>query len=185
MLLSQSNETLPNISMSGGSSASQSKNPNSVLNDESKTKTNAADDLVVSRPPAFEVIFQRHDAENPKDWPKWYRIWTIVTVSFSAWVVVLYSTSYTGSVPGLRKEFGTSATITTLGMTTYLLGLAIGSVFVAPLSELFGRRVVYLSCLCIWSVFIVPCAMAKSITTILVFRFVGYVSYISPLIWPR
>lgn len=125
------------------------------------------------RPPEYEIIFQRNDPDNPKNWPLWYRMWSIVTVSFSAWVVVLYSTSYISSVPGLQQDFHSSSTVATLGMTTYLLGLAVGSFFVAPLSELFGRRIVYISCLCLWAVFIIPCGLANSIEIILAFRFIG------------
>jgi MFS family permease len=70
---------------------------------------------------------------------------------------VLYSTSYTASIPGVMAEFGvTSRPLATLGLTSYLLGLAAGSVVVAPMSEIYGRRVVYLVCLGVFMVLIVP-----------------------------
>jgi len=128
-----------------------------------------------SRPPEFEVIFEEKDPENPKYWPLWYRCWTIFVVSFATWVATLYSTSYTSSTPGLIADFGTNTTIVTLGMTTYLLGLAAGSLVVAPLSELYGRQPVYLICLGIWAILIIPCGVAQSLTTIIVTRFFGYV----------
>ncbi|OAQ79177.1 MFS transporter [Purpureocillium lilacinum] len=126
-----------------------------------------------SRPPEFEVIFEEKDPENPKYWPLWYRCWTIFVVSFATWVATLYSTSYTSSTPGLIADFGTNTTIVTLGMTTYLLGLAAGSLVVAPLSELYGRQPVYLICLGIWAILIIPCGVAQSLTTIIVTRFFG------------
>ncbi|KAG6028457.1 hypothetical protein E4U41_000665 [Claviceps citrina] len=58
-------------------------------------------------------------------------------------------------------------------MTTYLLGLAAGSLVVAPLSEVYGRRRVYIVCLLVWAVLIVPCGLAKSLTTIIVVRYIG------------
>lgn len=106
----------------------------------------------------------------------WYRMWAIATVSFSAWVVVLFSTSYTGALPGLMEEFNVTKTYATMGMTTYLLGLAVGSLIVAPMSELFGRRIVYLVGLAVWAVFIIPCGVAECLTTILANRFVGCVA---------
>lgn len=129
-----------------------------------------------NRLPEFEVIFRQNDPDDPKNWPTWYRIWAIVTVSFSAWVVVLFSTSYTGALRGLMDEFKVTKTYATMGMTTYLLGLAVGSLIVAPMSELFGRRIVYLVGLAIWAVFIIPCGVAGCLTTILANRFVGYVA---------
>ncbi|EGX96672.1 MFS transporter, putative [Cordyceps militaris CM01] len=126
-----------------------------------------------NRLPDFEVFFRQHDPDDPKNWPAWYRLWAIATVSFAAWVVVLFSTSYTGALPGLIAEFGVSRTYATMGLTTYLLGLAVGSLVVAPMSELFGRRVVYLTGLAIWAVFIIPCGVADCLTTILANRFVS------------
>ncbi|RYP45003.1 hypothetical protein DL768_008590 [Monosporascus sp. mg162] len=94
-----------------------------------------------SRPPDFEVVFDDDDPENPRNWPLWYRGWVIFAISYTTWVVVFYSTSYTASIPGLLEEFNTTnTTVATLGVTTYLLGLAAGSLLVAPASELFGRR---------------------------------------------
>lgn len=127
----------------------------------------------LARPPEFEVIFSPMDRENPKEWPFWYRIWSILTVSFAAWVVVLYSTSYSASIPGMMEEFESTKSVTSLGMTTYLLGLAVGSFFAAPLSELFGRRLVYLVCLVMWALCIIPCALATSLSVIFTFRFIG------------
>lgn len=120
----------------------------------------------------FEVIFRQNDPEDPRNWPVWYRAWAIVTVSFSAWVVVLFSTSYTGALPGLMDEFKVSKTYATMGMTTYLLGLAVGSLIVAPMSELFGRRIVYLVGMAIWAIFIIPCGVAGCLNTILANRFI-------------
>lgn len=126
-----------------------------------------------SRPPEFEVCFQENDPENPMDWPLWYRCWCIFCVSFATWTATLYSTSYTSSTPGLINDFDSSTTIVTLGMTTYLLGLAAGTLVFAPLSELYGRRPLYIVCLALWAVLIVPCGLAQSLTTIIVVRFFG------------
>lgn len=125
--------------------------------------------------PEFEVDFKENDPENPRCWPLWYRCWCIFCVSYSTWVATVYSTSYTSSAPGLTAEFGVSTTVVTLGMTSYLLGLATGTFVVAPLSELYGRRVLYISGLTIWAILIVPCGVAKSLATIIACRYFGYV----------
>ncbi|KAH6891028.1 major facilitator superfamily domain-containing protein [Thelonectria olida] len=137
------------------------------------TRTGTSVTSAASRPAEFEVIFDEGDSENPRNWPLWYRAWITVAVSYSTWVVVLYSTCYTASIPGLIEEFGSTTTGTTLGLTTYLLGLAAGSLIVAPMSELYGRQPVYMVCLVIWLILIIPCALATSLTEILVVRFFG------------
>ncbi|KAK2616391.1 hypothetical protein QQS21_000632 [Conoideocrella luteorostrata] len=120
--------------------------------------------------PEFQVLFESDDPDDPQNWPAWYKAWTIGTVSFCSLVVVLYSTSYIGSVSGLQEEFHVSRLVTTMGMTTYLVGLAFGSLVMAPMSELYGRRIIYISCLCVWAVCIFPCGAAQSVVGVLVPR---------------
>ena len=137
-----------------------------------QTRTGAsAATSVASRPPDFEVIFEDGDRENPKNWPLWYRVWVLFCISFTCWIVVLFSTTYTASIEGIAEDFGTSSTIATLGLTTYLLGLAAGSVVLAPLSELYGRRPVYLGALSCWALLVIPSGLASNIINILVTRF--------------
>lgn len=142
-----------------------------------QTQTAATGTSAWSRPPELEVTFDSpSDALDPKQWPLWYRMWTIFCVSYSTWVIVLYSTSYTAAIPGLEVAFNEpSRTVATLGVTTYLLGLASGSLIVAPMSELFGRRPVYLICLTVSALLILPAALATSLTEIIVVRFFGAV----------
>ncbi|KAI0010672.1 polyamine transporter 3 [Xylariaceae sp. FL0662B] len=127
-----------------------------------------------SRPPDFEVVFDDEDPNNPRYWPLWYRSCIVFVISFTTWVVVFYSTSYTASIPGLMEEFDvSSSTIATLGVTTYLLGLAAGSLLVAPASEMYGRRPVYIFCMTCFTVLVIPCCVATSLTEIIVVRFFG------------
>lgn len=73
----------------------------------------------------------------------------------------------------MAEEFGQSGTIVTLGLTFYLFGLAIGSMFMAPLSEVYGRKPVCVICLAVFTVLIIPCALAKSVTALIVVRFIA------------
>ena len=60
-----------------------------------------------------------------------------------------------------------------LGVTTYLLGMGIGSIIFAPLSELVGRRPVYIVSMIIFLLLLLPSALAQNIASILVSRFFG------------
>lgn len=142
------------------------------------TRSGASASTVASRPAEFEVIFDEGDPENPKNWPLWYRGWCVFVASIGTWGTTLYSSSYTASTPGLAHDFNASTTIVTLGLTTYLLGLAVGTLIVAPLSELYGRRMVYLVCITCWTILIIPSGVANSLTTIIVVRFFWYVARI-------
>ncbi|TGJ84694.1 hypothetical protein E0Z10_g4071 [Xylaria hypoxylon] len=126
----------------------------------------------ISRPSEFEVDFG--DDDNPREWPFWLRAWMTFVISYCTWIVVLYSTAYTSSIPGLMEEFDVhNQTVLTLGVTTYLIGLGVGSLIWAPVSELYGRKRVYIVCMTIFTLLIIPACLATSLTEIFVVRFFG------------
>jgi len=87
---------------------------------------------------------------------------------------VLYSTSYTTAIPGMMETFGISSELPLiLGVTTYLLGMAVGSVILAPLSEMYGRRPVYLIAMALFTILVIPVAVANDLATVLAVRFFG------------
>lgn len=139
-----------------------------------QTQTGASVATTGSRIPSFEVDFTENDPDDPRNWPLWYRGMITFAVSFATLVVVMYSTSYTSSMPGMMKEFGiNSEPVATLGVTMYLIGLAVGSLILAPLSEIYGRRPVYIGALAVFCLLVLPCALATSLSEVLVVRFFG------------
>lgn len=126
----------------------------------------------------FEVDWDdENDPMNPRNWPMWYKGVTIGFVSWGTWVVIVYSTSYTTGLSGMMKDFNiTSEPLVTLGVTTYLLGLAVGSVILAPISEMYGRRPVYMISMLLFLILIIPCGIGNSLIEVLVVRFFGAVA---------
>lgn len=124
-----------------------------------------------NRDPAFEIDFTpEHDPRNPRCWPLWYKVFVIFTKSYSTTAVVLYSTAYTSSLDGIISYFGVTRIVATMGLTVFLLGMAVGSVVVAPLSEMYGRRPIYLISIVIFVVLLLPTALAHNYASILVPR---------------
>ncbi|KAL9624553.1 MAG: hypothetical protein Q9160_001217 [Pyrenula sp. 1 TL-2023] len=124
--------------------------------------------------PDFEVDWETDDPENPQNWPTWYKGVVVGFTSWSTWSVVVYSTSYTTTFSPMMAEFDIdSEPIATLGVTTYLFGLAIGSVILAPVSETYGRKPVYATAMLLFLLLLIPCALATSMAEIIVVRFFG------------
>ncbi|KAH8697090.1 putative MFS multidrug transporter [Talaromyces proteolyticus] len=124
--------------------------------------------------PGFEVDWKdENDPENPWNWPLSYTAMCITFLSWNTLVIVLFSTSYTSGSDQIAREFNVSETIVTLGLTFYLIGLAAGSVVMAPLSEIYGRRPVSIASLIVFNIMIIPCAVAKSVVVLIIFRFIG------------
>ncbi|RKF75688.1 Citrinin biosynthesis cluster MFS transporter mrr1 [Golovinomyces cichoracearum] len=130
---------------------------------------NSSDDY---RHPDFEVQLDLNDPENPKSWPLWYRSIIVACVSLGSFSVVFHSTTYMRNMPGMLQEFKLrDSPLLTLGVTTYLSGIATGSLILAPLSEMYGRRPVYSVSMFIFVILVLPCALAKSLPTIIVGRY--------------
>lgn len=64
-----------------------------------------------------------------------------------------------------------SEIVVILGLSLFVAGLGIGPMVLAPLSEFYGRRPIYIISLFIYLLFLIPCAVAKNIQTMLVARF--------------
>ena len=89
----------------------------------------------------------------------------------------MYSTSYTTGLAQMQSEFHiASEPVVTLGVTTYLIGLAVGSVVLAPISEIYGRKPVYMISMFIFMVLLIPCGLATSLVEVLVVRFFGAIA---------
>lgn len=73
----------------------------------------------------------------------------------------------------LVAEFGiTNSVVASLTVTIYLVGFCIGPLFLASLSETFGRLRVYHLCNGTYIAFTVGCALSTDTAMFLVFRFI-------------
>lgn len=102
-----------------------------------------------------------------------YKSVVVFAMSYSTTVTVLFSTSYTVTIASLERVFDVGHLTALLGLTTYLIGMAAGSTVLAPLSEMYGRRPVYIFSTAIFVLLILPCALAKNIESLLIPRFFG------------
>lgn len=69
------------------------------------------------------------------------------------------------------KQFHVSSTVALLGLSLYVLGLGFGPVLAAPLSELHGRKAVYLISLPLSAIFILGAGFANNFATLAICRF--------------
>ncbi|KIE03605.1 major facilitator superfamily transporter, partial [Metarhizium majus ARSEF 297] len=100
------------------------------------------------------------------------RKWLITfIVSHVSLCVTCASSIYTSTYTKMEPEFHNSRIVSVLGLSTFVLGIALGPMFLSPLSEFYGRRPIYLVSWTTYVIFLIPQAVAKNIATMLVFRF--------------
>ncbi|PMD28884.1 putative MFS transporter [Hyaloscypha variabilis F] len=122
-----------------------------------------------------------NDPENPMNWPKWKRIGHVALVSI---IVFLVNLSTTISAPGsgiLMKDFRqTNAIVGSLTISIFLLGFTLGPLLMAPLSELYGRLIVYHLSIAAFIAFLLGCGWSGNIVCFLILRFIAGCAASSP-----
>ena len=85
-------------------------------------------------------------------------------------------------VPELMVEFKNSnVELASFVVSVYVLGFAAGPLIFAPLSEIYGRHWIYLISLALFGVFVIACAVAPTLESLIAFRFLSGVFGASPL----
>ncbi|THV66776.1 MFS general substrate transporter [Aureobasidium pullulans] len=128
------------------------------------------------------VTFTPGDRENPKTWSKAYKWWCTMVVAVTCFAVAFNSAVITADMIGPQETFGVSEEVALLTITVFVVGFGVGPMAFAPFSETWGRRPVYASTLLIALIFIIPCAVAKNIGTLIVCRLIDGIAFSAPMV---
>ncbi|KAI7051116.1 MFS general substrate transporter [Hortaea werneckii] len=122
------------------------------------------------------------DPANPVNWSA-TRKWTnIAVLSALTLLTPLASSMFAPGVPEVMRTFHSdNENIATFVVSVYLLGFAFGPLVVAPLSELYGRAIVYHVCNLGFILFTVACALSTSMNMLIGFRFLAGIWGIAPI----
>ncbi|RFU74475.1 major facilitator superfamily transporter [Trichoderma arundinaceum] len=121
----------------------------------------------------YEVGWDNGDNDPlcPRSFSK-ARKWLIVfIVAGGSLTVTCASSIYTSTYTQMEAEFHNSHEVSILGLSTFVLGIAVGPMMLSPLSEFYGRRPIYLVSWTMYVIWLIPSAVAKNIATMLVARF--------------
>ncbi|KAM6488062.1 MFS general substrate transporter [Trichoderma sp. SZMC 28011] len=127
------------------------------------------------------VTFTPDDPENPKNWSKAYKWYCTMVVALTCFVVAFCSAVITADLVGPAEEFHVSLEVAFLTISVFVIGFGVGPMAFAPLSEVFGRRVIYGSTLFLAVIFIIPCAVSKNIGTLIVCRAIDGIAFSAPM----
>ncbi|KAH8879227.1 MFS general substrate transporter [Thozetella sp. PMI_491] len=127
------------------------------------------------------VTFLPNDPENPKNWSKPYKWYITMVIAMTCFVVAFASSVITSDLGDMAEEFGVSEEVALLSITVFVIGFGIGPMAFAPLSEIYGRRIIYATTLLVAVVFVIPCAVAKNIETLLVCRAIDGIAFSAPM----
>jgi multidrug resistance protein len=127
------------------------------------------------------VTFVPNDPGNPKNWSKAYKWYCTMVVAATCFVVAFASAVITADIEDVAQEFHVSEEVALISISVFVVGFGVGPMAFAPLSEIYGRQIIYTVTLFLAVVFIIPCAVAKNIGTLLVCRAIDGIAFSAPM----
>jgi len=119
----------------------------------------------------YIVDYLHNDPQDAMNFSKG-RKWAIAILqSLSTFAVTFASSVYVSGIEGVMQRFDVSGEVATLGLSLFVLGFALGPLIWAPLSEVYGRKSIFVISYMAYTAFSVAATCAPNITALLVLRF--------------
>ncbi|KAK2030762.1 major facilitator superfamily transporter [Colletotrichum zoysiae] len=113
------------------------------------------------------------EMRNPRNWSTAVKILHTAIPCFLAFEITFATSITVPATTEIMLEFSISRTRSILPLTLYTLGLAVGPLFIAPFSEVFGRKYIYaVSCTCLLA-FLGGSSAATTFPALLACRFLA------------
>ncbi|KAG1874548.1 major facilitator superfamily domain-containing protein [Suillus subalutaceus] len=123
-----------------------------------------------------------HDPVNPRNWSPAKKWTTTTIVALYTFVTPLASSIMAPGLPDVAIKFGiTDPTVIALTLSIFLLSYAIGPLFAAPLSEVYGRVWVLHLGNIFFLAFNLGCALSRDTVSFIVFRFLAGLAGSAPI----
>ncbi|KAF9256456.1 MFS general substrate transporter [Marasmius fiardii PR-910] len=135
----------------------------SDLEDQTITPKNEVDTT-------YEVDLEDH--EHPQNQPLVKKWFIVILISLSATSVTCASSAAAFAENGMAQEFHVSKIVAILSVSLFVEGLGFGPLLVGPLSEVYGRNVIYRVSFALLFAFSWAVAFAPNIEVLLIFRFI-------------
>ncbi|PHH85968.1 hypothetical protein CDD83_10930 [Cordyceps sp. RAO-2017] len=129
----------------------------------------------------FLIDWIPNDPRNPMAFRPALKWFITGMAALATLAVTLVSSAYSGTVRQIIEHFHISQEVATLGISLFVLGFAVGPLVWAPLSELFGRQLLFIGTYAALTAFNGGCVAAQNPWTLIILRFLGGAFGSSPL----
>ena len=117
-----------------------------------------------------------NDPENPLLWSTTKKVYQVGAIGSLAFAVTIGTSMISPAVPDIAEEFNVSRTASILTLTLFTFGLATGPLIAAPISETWGRTIVYKTTGVAYLLFLVGAGFSKSFASLLICRLLAGIS---------
>ncbi|KAJ5555715.1 hypothetical protein N7535_008148 [Penicillium sp. DV-2018c] len=121
----------------------------------------------------YLVDWLHEDARDPHQMQDWLK-WSITLLQAASFLSITFASSALSAAnPQIMEEFGTSPELVVADTSLFVLAFAIGPAIWAPLSEIWGRQIIYFITYGLTTVFAGASIASPNIATLLVLRFLS------------
>lgn len=117
-----------------------------------------------------ELKFTDDDPENPKAWSAKKRLTNVFIIAVMAIVSPLASSMFTPGIAQIAEDLNTTQQSVIATTTGFVIFLGVGPLILAPLSETFGRRRIYIWSFTIFTLLQIPTALSPNIACLIAVR---------------
>lgn len=121
----------------------------------------------------YPVDWEEGDVENPLNFGVGRKWFNAMMLAFACFMVSIASSGFSQSTEQLKIEFNITQTTALLTTSTFVLGFAVGALILSPLSEVYGRRDLYVMTFGAFVAFSGAVGFSSSMTVVIVLRFFG------------
>jgi multidrug resistance protein len=119
----------------------------------------------------YQVSWVEEDPWDPMLFSAVKKWLIMVLVGIETLAVALLSSAYSGSIAEILVDFQVSEEVALLGISLFVIGFAVGPLFWAPLSEVYGRRYMMIASAVGLTAFTAGSAGSQNIWTLIILRF--------------
>jgi MFS family permease len=118
-------------------------------------------------------VFPTGDPEDPRNFARWKKYLLIGSILLIDLSVSWGASAYSPASTKFSENMHVSTEIAVLGLSLYVIGLALGPMSLAPLSEYFGRSPIYIVSYAVYLLFIMATALVPNLGGFLALRFLS------------
>lgn len=126
----------------------------------------------------MQCVYERNQSwdesrisQHPHNWPSSRKWCNVALISAQGTLATTCSTVLAIGAVDVAEDFKLRSAYTPgLPVGLFVLGLGLGPLCLAPLSEVYGRRIVYLSCFTLFTVLNIGCALSPNIAALSILR---------------
>ncbi|QSZ35266.1 hypothetical protein DSL72_008135 [Monilinia vaccinii-corymbosi] len=122
---------------------------------------------------AILELVKAQDVHHPMHWPAFKRWGIVLIYCMLQTFVTLTSTTYVSAEFLTKERFGGTTQVVTLGQSMFILGTAVGPTFLGPLSDLGGRKWIYVISIAVYAIVNFGTAYAVNLPMLIIFMFLA------------